>query len=67
MRTQEELEEIRVRNGLPEAPEDLIDMRYIMSSGDWQIKTTRGWYILISGEWKFMPNGPPDMNWLEWK
>ncbi len=45
-------------NNLPKAPEEVVDGRWIARSGDWYIKTARGWYWLGSNkQWVFCPLG----------
>jgi hypothetical protein len=59
MKTPEDWAHILESNGLPPAPDPVIDGRWIARTGDWWVKTRRGWLWLDGRRWAPAPLGPP--------
>ena len=67
-RSSEEVVAVLKKHGLPDPPETPIDVRYSMSHDEWMVKTDEArWFLLIGDTWTFLPYGPLDMLWPEWR
>jgi hypothetical protein len=54
-------EAIIARNHLPPAQGEVLDMRWMASTGDWWHRTAAGWFWFDARtkQWKPAPLGPP--------
>jgi hypothetical protein len=62
--TAEQIQAIFEKHKLPASPGPALDARWIAQSGDWWVKTEKGWFWLderkgFDGVWMLAPNGPP--------
>lgn len=58
MNHKDSIREILNKYRMPLPPEDPIDIRLVFKTGDWWVKTYKGWYIFYHGKWEFSPVGP---------
>lgn len=59
--TDSEYRAVLVANKVPfSLGDEILDARYIMSTGDWYAKTDRGWFWWCEQRtnWEYLPNGP---------